>query len=213
MKKTHILLADDYSIIRMAVRRLIENIIPGAVVEEAETFNDVQKFTNNGQFSLILLDTPMVKSNEKNVTDFLAEKNPETKVLIFSAKNKNLYAIRYLKAGADGFLEKRSSLTKIENAIKHILSTGQYIDSDLNDELIELALHSSEFDFNPMYNLSDRELEISSLLIRGLSVKEISNKLYIHISTASTYKRRVFDKLSVSNVIELAKIFRFYNMM
>jgi DNA-binding NarL/FixJ family response regulator len=123
---------------------------------------------------------------------------------------ENMYAKRYLKLGAMGYLRKDASGPEIIKAISTVLNNKRYISPELNEKLLT-DLQSNHPAENPFDKLSPREFEIVQHLANGNSVAEISQKLNLHTSTIGTHKARIFEKLECKNIIELnnlAKVHR-----
>jgi DNA-binding NarL/FixJ family response regulator len=134
----------------------------------------------------------------------------DTKILVFSMNAEDLYAKRFLKLGAKGYLHKETKPEEIKKAIVTILEGKTYMSQQLNDRLMNEMLKKSTD--NPFEKLSDRELEIVRYFLLGYSVTDIKKTLNIHASTIGTYKMRLFEKLKVKNALELSKLAVLYNM-
>ncbi|MDD2475650.1 MAG: response regulator transcription factor [Dysgonamonadaceae bacterium] len=163
-------------------------------------------------YDLIILDLNMPNGNFTEALQAIKLKHPQTKVMIFSSQDESLYAVRYLKMGADGFLHKLSTEQEINKALIKIIDKGIYMSEDVKDSLINNKLNKKETPVNPLEALSDRELEIAEYLIKGSPIKQISNDLNIHASTVSTYKTRILEKLSIQSIPELIKIYDLHHI-
>ncbi|WP_228413542.1 LuxR C-terminal-related transcriptional regulator [Chryseobacterium sp. CH21] len=124
----------------------------------------------------------------------------DLKILIFSGYDKDV-AIQYIREGAEGYLNKQSSEEEIKNAVKTVIEKGYFYPADL----IGLIIQNKRD--NPVEKLSSREYEIFKLLADGNGNLEIANRLNIQMSTVSTYKKRIFQKLNVANIAELIKVY------
>lgn len=207
-----ILIADDHSIVRIGLSIMIKKLRPAAEIEEAESFKAVLDAIVGKTFDLIILDINMPDGNFQQTFDLIKIKQPKAKVLVFSSQDEKTYAIRYLKLGADGFLPKKSDDATVAKALEKMFNRGTYVSEEIQDTLVINSLNkNASVGQNPLTTLSDREMEIADKLITGLSLKEISNDLNLHVSTASTYKTRIFKKLEVQSIPELIDIFRFYD--
>jgi DNA-binding NarL/FixJ family response regulator len=131
---------------------------------------------------------------------------PNIKILVFSAQEEDEYACRYIIAGANGYLNKLSSEKKIIQVVLCILENGKYIPDGVMNKIAASVLHKTPL--NPLEKLSKREFEIAGLLVEGLGNLEISNTLKIQMSTVSTYKTRVYEKLQIKNIVALIEIFK-----
>src|SRR5690606_23202129 len=138
----------------------------------------------------------------------IKELQPNCKILIFSAFNEEHYALSFIQEGANGYLNKTSTETEIQNAVHTLLETGKYFSDTLKEIILDNALDGTRT--VSINTLAEREMEVAKLLVKGEGNLEISNRLNLQKSTVSTYKKRIFEKLKVNNVIELADIFKHY---
>lgn len=211
-KVEKILIADDHGVVRMGISLMIKKLRPNAVIDEVDDYQMVMNIIKEKSFDLAILDLNMPNGNFNEALQAIKLKNPETKVMIFSSQDEALYAVRYLKMGADGFLHKNSSEDIINNALIKMLDKGRYMSEDVKDALIYEKLNKQETTKNPLDILSVREMEIAERLIMGDPMKDISNDLNIHASTVSTYKTRILEKLNIQSIPELIKLFNFYQL-
>lgn len=128
---------------------------------------------------------------------------------MFSAYDEEQYALRYIHAGANGFLNKDSSDAEILLAVRSVLETGKYISPSIKEKILENVFLKTPI--NPLETLSDREAEVARLLAKGEGNLEIANRLNIQMTTVSTYKNRIFEKLKINNVVSLVEILKIYN--
>jgi DNA-binding NarL/FixJ family response regulator len=201
-----ILIVDDHLVVRNGVAMVLEKQIEDVAISNAENFFDAIALLKEDAFDLIILDIniPGGKSTEM-ITDLRAIQ-PCVRILVFSAHEEEHYALKYISAGANGYLNKLCSEEKMMFAITSIFETSTYISAELVNKLVEAKGRKKAI--NPMDVLSKRELQIVQLLINGNGNLEISNMLDIHMSTVSTYKARVFEKLKISNLVELINLYK-----
>lgn len=201
-----ILIVDDHLVVRNGVAMVLEKQIEGVVISNAENFFEAIALIKEISFDLVILDIniPGGKSTEM-ITDLRAIQ-PSVKILVFSAHEEEQYAIKYISAGANGYLNKLCSEEKMMFAITSIFESSTYISAELVSKLVEAKENKKTI--NPLEVLSKRELQIAQLLINGNGNLEISNMLDIHMSTVSTYKARVFEKLKISNLVELINVYK-----
>lgn len=214
MKQTEekILIADDHGVVRLGLSMIIKKLRPFAVIEQVSDYKEVMQIIKNKTFHLAILDLNMPNGNFQEALQAIKIKDSNTKVMIFSSQDESLYAVRYLKMGADGFLHKDSREDVINRALIKMLDSGRYISEEVKDSLIYENLNKQKAPNNPLEELSEREMEIAERMIAGDAPKDISNRLNIHASTVSTYKSRIFEKLKIGSLSELIKIFNFYNI-
>ena len=128
----------------------------------------------------------------------------DVKILIFSAYDQDI-ALQYIYKGAEGYLSKQCNEEDIKNAVKTILQMGYYYPQELIPHLI-----NDSKDVNDVAKLSSREYQIFELLAKGNGNLEISNILNIQVSNISTFKKRIFEKLKIKNIVQLAE--RYMNL-
>ncbi len=204
-----ILIADDHSVVRQGVSLILKYSLPNIIINQTDTLNGVLEKMVVMTFDLIILDINLPGGNNVLMIEKIRGIDPNVKILMFSAFEEDLYAMRYLNSGANGYLNKLGNEEEIVEAVRKVMTTGKYISDSLKDKLINDLLNNVS-QTNPLERLSNRELEISRLLVNGYGNLEIANHLNIQMSTVSTYKGRIFEKLDIKNVVSLADLFKLY---
>lgn len=205
-----IVVADDHGIVRMGLVQAIKQLKPNAILSEVEDYESLYAVTAKEKFDLAIIDVNMPNGKVQEAIEIIKIKQPKINILIFSSQDEQLYAIRYLRMGADGFLHKLSSKDEIDKALHAMVSKGKYISDDVKDAMISDSLNNQKKS-SPVESLSNRELEVANKLCQGIPLKELSDQLHLHTSTISTYKNRVFEKLGINSIPELIEILRMYN--
>jgi two-component system, NarL family, invasion response regulator UvrY len=197
-----LLLVDDHAIIRTGLKLLIQKSFAHFKIDEADDGNTAFEKIKHHDYDLIVMDVNMPNTDSFGILKSILAIKPATKIMMFSMNAEGIYAIRYLKMGAMGYLKKDASNDEIIKAITRVLNNKRYVSDELNERLIT-DLHSSHQSENPFTLLSPREFEIVQHLVNGDSVSEISCKLNVHTSTIGTHKARIFEKLGTHNIIDL----------
>lgn len=207
----HIVIADDHGVVRYGIMLLIKDLLPWTEVTQLGSFNEVVEFIKITKIDLVILDINLPGGNNIQMLDSLSAIQKDIKVLMFSAYEENLYATRYLQAGAKGYLHKQTSNAEIKKAIQTVCSGGIYMSDDVKNIMLNKMLNHDE-DQNPLDLLSNREFEVAQMLIYGHGITDISSLLNLQMSTVSTYKNRIFEKLNVTNIVQLIDKFRFWKI-
>jgi DNA-binding NarL/FixJ family response regulator len=203
------LIADDHNIVRNGLSILIKEIFTQTVVFHAGNFNEINDQLDRNKIDILILDISFPEGSSLSILAEIKERFPDIRILIFSSFDEEIYALRYLKAGADGYISKLSTTQQIEEALHSIIKNGKYTSNKIRDKIMDsFLLNTSD---NPLENLSPREMEIATLLVKGFGNLEISNTLGLKATTVSTYKTRVFEKLELSNLSDLIQTFNLYN--
>ena len=210
MKK--ILIADDHSIVRLGASMIIKEYIPDANIRQAQTYDEVYEQLRTDSFDLLLLDINMPGGNNIKVIRELLDIQPQVKILVFSSYEESIYALRYINAGACGYLNKTTAMSELRNAIESIMTRGKYMSDAVKELYIQkLTTSKSSFDKgNPLHKLSNREMDVAKHLTKGLGILEVAKLMDLSSSTVSTYKSRVFEKLNVGNIPELIELFKLH---
>ena len=208
MKK--FLLVDDHVVVRSGIKILLSEIYSPTEIHEAMNGETAIQKLKEHQFDLIILDIQMPNTDALGLMEIIHITYPEAKVLMFSMSAENIYAKRFMKAGAYGFISKEAPLEEITRAINIILNNKKYISDTFAERLAEDSFSGKSG--NPFNELSPREFEIVSLLLEGKTVTDISHVLNIQTSTVGTHKARLFDKLNVTNLLELKELATTYNL-
>ena len=202
------LIADDHSIVRQGISLLIKELFFNAKIYQSGTFKETLKVLKDTKIDLLVLDINFPDGNSLNILSETKTLQPELKILIFSAYEEDLYALRYLNAGASGYLNKGSNEDEIKQALQSMMVSGKYITQNIKDRILESYI--SKKPLNPLEQLSNREVEVARLLIKGFGNMEIAELLQINKSTVSTFKNRIFEKLEIVNLAELIDLFQLY---
>jgi two-component system, NarL family, invasion response regulator UvrY len=196
-----LLIADDHFIIRTGLKLLIKSFLKGSKIEEAENGSSVVEKIQINDYDLLILDINMPNTDSFLLVSNILLLKPSLKILMFSMNDEVVYAKRYIKMGAMGYLRKDEPEEEIKRAITTVLDNRKYVSASLSQQLID-DLHGNSSE-NPFDDLSPREFEIVQHLVKGESLAKICRDLNLQPSTVGTHKARIFEKLRCTNVIEL----------
>lgn len=204
--KKSVLVIDDHSIVRQGIYLLLKKHFANITIFEASTLNEGRTIIKRENINFIILDINFPEGNSLNFVENLSlEYDGDMRILMFSALDESIYAFKFIKAGASGYLSKLCEPDDIIRAFGKFFESGKYMSEDLKEKLLDNIIRKNSI--TPIELLSIRELEIARLLAAGLSNNEIAFKLYIHKSTVSTYKTRIFEKLGITNIPALLNFF------
>ena len=207
-KKYNFISADDHSIVTQGMSFILKDLYNGATVYQIESFSEIIKVLNSTTIDLLILDINFPDGSSLNLLPTLKKIQPDLKILIFSGYDEDIYAVRYLSAGANGYLKKLSSEEEIKHAIKTVMTSGKYTSKNIQDKIMDSYILKKPS--NPLEQLSNREIEIAKFLVEGKSNIDICKLLSIKKTTVSTYKNRIFEKLSIDTLSGLIQIFQLY---
>lgn len=199
----NILIADDHTIVRLGVAHIISTLPLPTTCVEAETFDKVISLLETNIFDVLILDINIPGGNNLQMIDAVKLRQPQIKVLVFSGYDEQLFAINYMQAGADGYLMKYTAEEEIKHAICTVLNQEKYMSAGTRQQMLNMLTPQREMVINPLSSLSAREIEVMNLMTKGMTIARIAEMLHLQVTTVSTYKTRIFDKLGIRNIVEL----------
>lgn len=203
-----ILIVDDHFVIRQGVANILRKKFNNALIFHEGEISKALELLKFEEWDLLILDVYFPEGSILKYIKEIKELQPDCRILIFSAINEEHHVLPFIQEGANGYLNKISTEGEIHDAVNTMLETGKYFSDTLKEIILDNALDGKQpVSIN---TLAEREMEVAKLLVKGEGNLEISNRLNLQKSTVSTYKKRVFEKLKINNVIELADIFRYY---
>jgi two-component system, NarL family, invasion response regulator UvrY len=197
------LVADDHAIVRKGLAQILCDEFPSAIVKEVSNSQEVIEESQREAWDVILLDISMPGRNGIETLKQIRGDGVKTPILMLSMHSEDQYAIRVLKAGASGFLNKETATDELLVAVRKVLSGRKYISATVAEKLAEAVGDGEE---KPAYELlSDRELQVLQYIASGKTVSEIGDELSLSVNTISTYRSRILEKLNLSNNAELTR--------
>lgn len=198
----NILIADGHYVVRTGTALVLETKLQyPCKIDFAETYLETKDKVSKKLYDLLIIDIDIPESIFKAMVKELKKKQKQLKILIFSTYDENV-GIQYIEEGAAGYLNKGASEAEILMGVTSIFEEGYYYTMNMMKKLVT---HST--DIHSVEKLSKREFQIFKLLAEGNGNIEISNSLNLKMSTISTYKKKIFEKLQVKNVVDLVRIY------
>ncbi len=198
-----VLIADDHAIVRHGLKQILAETDDLVVAGEAETGFQAIKMARQDTFDVILLDISLPDRNGIEVLSQIKKTHPKLAVLMLSMHAEHEFAIRALKAGASGYLNKQSAPVQLVTAIRQVAAGRKYISAALAEELANSLGGDTEQPLHEM--LSDREFQTLRLIASGKSLSAISEELSLSPKTVSVYRARLLEKLDLRNNSDLTR--------
>jgi DNA-binding NarL/FixJ family response regulator len=196
-----IIIADDHSVVRRGIKQILTDEFDIQVIAEAANTDELCNLLKISPCDLVILDITMPGKSGLDAIYDIKKFYPNVKILILSMHPEEEIAMRAIKTGADGYLNKDSVPEELIRAIRKLISGGKYISPALSDALIsKLQNNISE---HPHDELSQREFQVLCLIASGYSLTEIAEKFSLSIKTISTYRSRILEKLNLKSNVEI----------
>lgn len=197
------MLVDDHAVVRMGFRMLLEGSDDIKVLGEADSGEDAVRQFAEIKPDVIVMDISMPGIGGLEAIDRILAKDPNMRILALSAHEDVMHARRVLKAGAVGYLTKRSAAEELMHAIRVVHQGKTYLEPNIAQQM---AVEQVSGPRNPVDTLSEKEFKVFLSLARGQSVQDIADVMSLSPRTVGTHLYNIKQKLSASNSAELAII-------
>jgi len=200
-----IVIVDDHPLFRKGLEQLIKSSddafkICGEAGDAAEGMSVIRQLSPD----LVIVDLSLPGANGIELIKNIRAEFPKLPVLILSMHDESLYALRGLRAGAQGYVMKQEALENVIIAIREVLAGRPYLSHDMSAKLITNFASGSN-QANPTDKLSDRELEVLELIGKGRDVREIADALHISAKTVETHRAHIKEKLNLKNARQVTR--------
>lgn len=198
-----ILIADDHAIVRKGLKQLLVEEYPSAdIVETSDAESLINKVIQD-KWDVVICDLSMPGRSGLDALRQIKQTSPALPVLIMSMHPEDQYALRVLKAGASGYLGKDSIHEELVQAIQTVLLGKKFITPSIAEKLAEAFDTDTSQQSHEL--LSDREFDVFKLLAAGKSVSEIASQLSLSVTTVSTYRARIMEKMKMKSNADLTR--------
>jgi DNA-binding NarL/FixJ family response regulator len=197
-----VLIADDHAIVRKGLKQLLLEEYPFAIIEEVEDAESLVAKVTTCEWEVVVCDLSMPGRSGLEALEQIKESCPDLPVLIMSIYPEEQYALRVLKAGASGYLNKGSIHKELVPAIQTVKLGKKFITPAIAEILAE-SLNANMGEKHEL--LSNRELNVFKLLASGKSISEIAEQLSLGTTTISTYRSRILEKMQMHNNADLTR--------
>jgi DNA-binding NarL/FixJ family response regulator len=205
MKPARVVLADDHTLVRAGLRKLLESIPDVEVVGEADDGLALLALAAQLQPNLVLTDIAMPGLNGLEATARLVKAQPETRVVILSMYQNEEYVRQALRHGAAGYLLKDAGPAELELALKTVLRGGTYLSPAVSKGVLSDYVQRLRGDEKPGVILTPRQREVLQLIAESHSTKEIARRLDLSVKTVDTHRSGLMKQLDIHEVAGLVR--------
>jgi DNA-binding NarL/FixJ family response regulator len=196
-----ILIADDHAIVRRGLKEILVREMEDAVCGEAKDATELLARIEESGWDLLILDITMPGRSGLDVLRDLKVARPRLPILVLSMHPEDQYGKRILRAGASGYMNKESAPEELIKAVRKLLPGGRYVSVALAEKLAFDLGGDTRRPFHEI--LSDREFEVLRMIGQGKTVSQIAEELHLGVTTISTYRMRVLEKMNMTTTAEL----------
>lgn len=202
-----VLVADDHTIVREGLKQILAKSGDMLVAGEAANGNEVLRMVRDmktGEWDVLVTDMSMPGRNGLELIRMVKDTRPKLPILVLSMYGEEQFAVRAIRAGASGYLNKESASEQLVIAIRKIASGGVHV-SPAVAEVLFLNVRNGDAARLPHEQLSNREFQVLRLIADGQSINDIAKALSLSAKTVSTHKARILEKMKLSNQAELIR--------
>jgi two-component system invasion response regulator UvrY len=196
-----VLIVDDHALVRMGIRRLLDDLPDMDVVADAESGEQALALVKTHKPDVVLLDMKMPGIDGWEVTRRLKKSHPQVKVIAVTAMCAEPLPTRVLQLGAMGYLTKESGAEEMAAAIRKVAKGEKYLSAEIAQKMAINSLEAVQD--SPFDLLSEREMQVMLMITSGMTVQDIADRLFLSSKTINGYRYRMFDKLCIKNDVEL----------
>jgi len=197
-----ILIADDHLVVRKGLKQILLEEFPNAEIEDVPDAEEMIRKVMDGKWDVVVSDMTMPGRSGLDALQQIRQISPGLPVLILSFHSEEQYALRVLKAGASGYLNKGSAAEELVKAVQTVILGKKYISETVAEKLAS-SISGGEKQIHEL--LSDREFDVMKLLAGGKSVSDIADMLSLSVTTISTYRARIMTKMNMKTNSDLTK--------
>jgi DNA-binding NarL/FixJ family response regulator len=200
------MLVDDHPIVRQGLANLIEDEKDLTVCAQVESAEGALAAMETARPDVIVIDVALGERSGLELVKDVRARWPEMPMLVLSMHDELLYAERALRAGAKGYVMKQEATEKVMEGIRKVLDGELYVSDRMAARLMTQAVHDRGAPpANPLSRLSDRELEVFTMIGHGLGTREIAQRLILSIKTVEAHREHIKEKLNLKNGTELMR--------
>lgn len=211
MKPLRVLLADDHTLMRAGLRKLVEGIQGFQVIAEASDGRETVRLAREWEPDIVLLDISMPGLNGLDATALIVKAVPATRVVVLSMHTTEGYVLAALRAGAVGYVVKDAAVDELERALRAV-GNGQgwlspVVSRHLFDDYLRLAASREDAASSAVGNelLTPRQREILQLVAEGCTTRDISERLCVSLRTVETHRAQLMERLNIHDVAGLTR--------
>jgi DNA-binding NarL/FixJ family response regulator len=202
-----IVIVDDHPLFRKGLEQLIHSDGTFAVCGEAGSAAEAMDVIRKLDPDLVIVDLSLPGANGIELIKNIRAEFSKLPILVLSMHDESLYALRALRAGAEGYVMKHEAMTNVVQAIHEVFSGRPYLSPAMAAQVITKFAHrQSEGETDAIERLSDRELEILELIGKGNEISQIAKTLHLSPKTVETHRAHIKEKLNLANARQVARL-------
>lgn len=198
----NVVVCDDHAIVRKGLVQILSESGDIKVMAEAANFRELRQRLKTAQCNVLVIDIEMPGKNGIEAIGLLKKEMPRLPAIVLSIYPEDQYAVRALRAGAAGYINKASAPEKLVEAVRQVAAGRKFISPEVSEALASMV--SGESVDAPHQELSEREFQVLKLIASGRKLSEIAAELALSPKTVSVYRARILEKLRLANNVEIA---------
>lgn len=198
-----ILVVDDHDLVRMGISRILDDVEEFSVVGNANTGEEAIRLARELDPDVVMMDVKMPGIGGVEATKRIKLVNDDVNIIAVTSCDDDLYPSKLMRAGASAYITKKAAPDEMIEAVNKVISGQTYMSAEIAQQLALKSSTSIKGDDSPFEQLSDRELQVAMMTIRGQKPNEISEILNVSAKTVNSFRYRIFEKFNISSDVEL----------
>lgn len=204
-RRARVAVVDDHPVVRQGLCQAVSSEADLQICAEASSIKEALQKLEGASPDVLVIDLSLDGENGIDLIDYAKSRAPSIKILVYSAHDEETFAGRVLRAGGLGFINKREPISKVVDAIRHVLRGEVYLSPHMTKSLLHRAALGQTLDAAPTSTLSDRELQVFRLIGEGLSTVQIAGKLELSPKTVESHRKTIKQKLNIQTSNQLSR--------
>lgn len=198
-----ILVVDDHDLVRMGISRILDDVEEFSVVGNANTGEEAIRLVRELDPDVVMMDVKMPGIGGVEATKRIKLVNEEISIIAVTSCDDDLYPSKLMRAGASAYITKKAAPDEMIEAVNKVVSGQTYMSAEIAQQLALKSSSAVKSEDSPFEQLSDRELQVAMMTIRGQKPNEISDILNVSAKTVNSFRYRIFEKFKISSDVEL----------
>lgn len=199
--RTRVMIVDDHAVVREGLKTIVNGEEDIAIVAEAHDEASALAWFRETAIDVVLLDVSLPGCSGLEILKKLRRRYPDTAVLMLSIHPEEQYAVRFLRAGAGGYMNKEMAPEELVSVIRKVADGGRYVSQNVAESLV-MELERPEV-AEPHAKLSDREYQVLVRIGKGMTSNQTAEDMHVSVKTVSTYRSRLLEKMGLTSNAEL----------
>jgi DNA-binding NarL/FixJ family response regulator len=206
IEQLHFLIINEHFIVNAGLKLYLKRFFKKSIISFSDDYEESLEIIQSNSIDVLIINNTLRGKDNLPLINKLKKYSPATKIIVFSLIEDDLYGAKYIQNGANAYLNKYFNQNTLKKIIADVVQNNFSYES-LTEKKTRKKHTPRRWSIDSVNKLSSREYQIASMLIKGFKNINIAKQLNIGVTTVSTFKRRIFEKLKIDNILQLSEKF------